>query len=160
MYKSLFIILFLTSLLLSPETQAQKSGSLVHFDNPGFLSAPRGYSHVARIDLGNAWMLIISGQVALDKEGNLVGKDDFARQTETVYDNLIRIIQNSGGNKDHLVKTGIFILDNANMPVLREIRNKYINTQNPPASTLVQVAKLYRDDLLIEIEATAVIPKK
>jgi enamine deaminase RidA (YjgF/YER057c/UK114 family) len=77
-----------------------------------------------------------------------------------VYANIIRIIQGAGGNKDHLVKTGIFILDNANMPVLREIRNKYINTEKPPASTLVQVAKLYRDDLLIEIEATAVIPKK
>jgi 2-iminobutanoate/2-iminopropanoate deaminase len=160
MYKCLFSIIFLTLLLRSADCQAQKSPSLVHFDNPPFLSSPKGYSHVARIDLGNAWMLIISGQVALDKEGNLVGKDDFARQTDMVYDNIIRIIQAAGGNKDHLVKTGIFILDNANMPVLREIRNKYINTQKPPASTLVQVAKLYRDDLLIEIEATAVIPKK
>lgn len=138
----------------------QKSSNLIHFDNPGFLSTPKGYSHVARIDMGNAWMLIISGQVALDKEGNLVGKDDFARQTDMVYENIIRIIQDAGGHKDHLVKTGIFILDNANMPVLREIRNKYINIQKPPASTLVQVDKLYRDDLLIEIEATAVIPKK
>ena len=138
----------------------QKVTNLVQFENPGFLSSPKGYSHVARIDMGNAWMLIISGQVALDKEGNLVGKHDFARQTEMVYDNIIRIIQAAGGTKEHLVKTGIFILDNKNLPALREIRNKYINTQKPPASTLVQVDKLYRDDLLIEIEATAVIPKK
>jgi len=138
----------------------QKSPNLIHFENPGFLSTPKGYSHVARIDMGNAWMLIISGQVALDKEGNLVGKDDFAVQTDMVYSNIIRIIQDAGGDKDNLVKTGIFILDNANMTVLREIRNKYINIQKPPASTLVQVVKLYRDDLLIEIEATAVIPKK
>ena len=138
----------------------QKAPTLVHFENPDFLSGPKGYSHVARIDMGNAWMLIISGQVALDKEGNLIGKDDFARQTEMVYDNIIRIIKSAGGTKEHLVKTGIFILDNKNLPALREIRNKYINTQKPPASTLVQVDKLYRDDLLIEIEATAVIPKK
>ena len=160
MPKCLFVKIFFFLFLTSSESQAQESSALVHFGNPGFLSVPKGYSHVARIDLGNAWMLIISGQVALDKEGNLVGKDDFARQTDMVYENIIRIIQDAGGTKDHLVKTGIFILDNANMPVLREIRNKYINTQNPPASTLVQVAKLYRDDLLIEIEATAVIPKK
>ena len=152
-----FLLMALISIL---NGYSQKKPDLVHFENPGFLSTPKGYSHVARIDMGNAWMLIISGQVALDKEGNLVGKDDFARQTDMVYDNIIRIIKDAGGNKDHLVKTGIFILDNANMPVLREIRNKYINIQKPPASTLVQVDKLYRDDLLIEIEATAVIPKK
>jgi len=160
MYKCSLINLICILLLVSSQSQAQKSPSLVHFNNPDFLSVPKGYSHVARIDMGNAWMLIISGQVALDKEGNLVGKDDFARQTDMVYENIIKIIQAAGGNKDHLVKTGIFILDNANMPVLREIRNKYINSQKPPASTLVQVDKLYRDDLLIEIEATAVIPKK
>ncbi len=152
-----FLFIALLSIL---NGYTQKAPTLVHFNNPDFLSAPKGYSHVARIDMGNAWMLIISGQVALDKEGNLVGKDDFAVQTDMVYSNIIRIIQDAGGHKDNLVKTGIFILDNSNMPVLREIRNKYINTQKPPASTLVQVAKLYRDDLLIEIEATAVIPKK
>lgn len=139
---------------------SQKIPQLVIFENPEFLSTPKGYSHLAKIDLGNSWMLIISGQVSLDKEGNLIGKGDFARQAEQVYENIMQIIKIAGGNKDHLIKTGIFILDNANMPILREVRNKYINLKNPPASTLVQVAKLYRDDLLIEIEATAVIPKK
>lgn len=153
-------ILIGMAILVHSTSMAQKTPQLVYFDNPQFLSTPKGYSHVARIDLGNAWMLIISGQVSLDKEGNLVGKGDFARQTEQVYENIMQIIKTAGGNKDHLIKTGIFILDNANMPILREIRNKYINNKNPPASTLLQVDKLYRDDLLIEIEATAVIPKK
>jgi enamine deaminase RidA (YjgF/YER057c/UK114 family) len=153
---TLIVILFANN----SSVYAQKKPQLVYFDNPEFLSAPKGYSHIAKIDMGNAWMLIISGQVSLDKAGNLVGKGDFARQTEQVYENIMQIIKIAGGNKDHLVKTGIFILDNANMPILREVRNKYINIKNPPASTLVQVAKLYRDDLLIEIEATAVIPKK
>jgi len=44
--------------------------------------------------------------------------------------------------------------------MLRSIRDKFVNTTHPPASTLVQVSKLFRDDILIEIEATAVIPKK
>jgi 2-iminobutanoate/2-iminopropanoate deaminase len=156
-FRSIFIVM---SVFVHSTSMAQKTPQLVYFDNPQFLSTPKGYSHVARIDLGNAWMLIISGQVSLDKEGNLVGKGDFARQTEQVYENIMQIIKTAGGNKDHLIKTGIFILDNANMPILREVRNKYINIKNPPASTLVQVDKLYRDDLLIEIEATALIPKK
>jgi 2-iminobutanoate/2-iminopropanoate deaminase len=156
-FRSIFIVM---AVFVHSTSMAQKTPQLVYFDNPQFLSTPKGYSHVARIDLGNAWMLIISGQVSLDKEGNLVGKGDFARQTEQVYENIMQIIKTAGGNKDHLIKTGIFILDNANMPILREVRNKYINIKNPPASTLVQVDKLYRDDLLIEIEATALIPKK
>lgn len=155
-----YSILIPLLIIINTDVKAQKTPQLVFFENPGFLSAPKGYSHIAKIDLGNAWMLIISGQVSLDKEGNLVGKGDFARQTEQVYENIMQIIKLAGGNKDHLIKTGIFILDNANMPILREVRNKFINLKNPPASTLVQVAKLYRDDLLIEIEATAVIPKK
>jgi len=135
-------ILIVMAVLVYSTSMAQKTPQLVYFENPQFLSTPKGYSHVARIDLGNAWMLIISGQVSLDKEGNLVGKGDFARQTEQVYENIMQIIKTAGGNKDHLIKTGIFILDNANMPILREIRNKYINIKNPPASTLVQVDKV------------------
>lgn len=155
-FKGLVLSIFCLS---AGQSYAQKKPTLVQFENPSFLSKPTGYSHIARIDMGKAWMLIISGQVALDKDGNLVGKNDFAKQTEHIYQEIIQIIKASGGSKDHLVKTGIFILDNANIGLLREVRNKYINMQNPPASTLVQVEKLYRDDLLIEIEAVAVIPK-
>jgi enamine deaminase RidA (YjgF/YER057c/UK114 family) len=129
-------------------------------DNPDFLPVPTGYSHVAKIDLGQSWMLLISGQVALDRQGNVIGKGDFARQTEQVYSQLIDIITSYGGTKDHLVRTGIFILDGNNIQVLREIRNKYINTVHPPSSTAVVVSRLFRDDLLVEIEATVVVPKK
>jgi 2-iminobutanoate/2-iminopropanoate deaminase len=52
------------------------------------------------------------------------------------------------------------MIDVSQIPAFREVRKKFINIKNPPASTLVQVSKLFRDDLLIEIEATAIIPKK
>ena len=153
-------ILFFSFTLLCINLQAQKTKGLVSLENPSFLSTPTGYSHVAKIDMGNAWMLIISGQIALDKDGKLVGKDDFALQANQVYSQIIEIIKFYGGNKDHLVRTGIFLLNNRDIAALREIRSKYINIQNPPTSTAVVVSKLFRDDLLLEIEATAVIPKR
>ena len=114
--QQIFKVLLLSSFsLFADQTFAQKTPALVKFENPAFLSKPDGYSHVARIDMGKAWMLIISGQVALDKDGNLVGKNDFAKQTDHIYQEIIQIIKSSGGSKDHLVKTGIFILDNANI---------------------------------------------
>jgi len=67
-----YAILISLLMVLNFSTKAQKSPQIVLFENPDFLSAPKGYSHVAKIDLGNAWMLIISGQVALDKEGNII----------------------------------------------------------------------------------------
>jgi enamine deaminase RidA (YjgF/YER057c/UK114 family) len=153
------LALSICMLVFSHALWAQKTPVVTTLENPAFLNAPRGYSHVARIDMGNAWMIVISGQVPIDKEGNLVGKDDFAAQTEFVYARIIDIIKHYGGNKDHLVRTGIFILDNKNIAVLREIRNRYINTERPPTSTAVVVSRLFRDDILVEIEATAVIPK-
>lgn len=139
---------------------AQKDSSIVQLINPAGLSIPGGYSHVAKIDLGNNWMIIISGQVALDSSGSLVGKNNIMQQTEQVFKNIQTAITQCGGTMDHIVKLGYFVLDVGQIQTIRDTRNKFINTQHPPASTLVQVSKLFRDDILIEIEATAVIPKK
>lgn len=114
---------------------AQTGSPAVQLVNPSSVAAPKGYSHAAVIDLGNYKMVILSGQVAFDKGGNLVGKDNLEKQTAQVFRNIKNIVEELGGSMEHVVKT-------------------------PPASTLVQVSKLFRDDILIEIEATAIIPKK
>lgn len=147
-------------LFLSIQGFSQTHTPIIAFRNPNTVSTPTGYSHVAEIDLGNCTMLLISGQVALDASGALVGKNDLTKQTEQVFINIKNILAASGGNMDHLVKTGIFMRDASQIQLFREIRNKFINTKNPPASTLVEVSRLFRDDLLIEIEATAIIPKQ
>jgi 2-iminobutanoate/2-iminopropanoate deaminase len=61
---------------------------------------------------------------------------------------------------DNLVRIGIYLTDMSKTPLLRTARDKFINIQHPPTSVLVQVNKLFRDDVLLEVEATAVIPKK
>jgi 2-iminobutanoate/2-iminopropanoate deaminase len=105
-------------------------------------------------------MLIISGQVALDLDGKVVGENNFEQQTEQVFKNIKAIIENSGGTMNDLVKITIYLRDVSNITKFREIRNKYINVSNPPASTLVEITDLARDEFLVEVEATAVIPKK
>lgn len=138
---------------------AQKKATVTTLENPSFLNTPRGYSHVAKIDMGNAWMLIISGQVPMDKDGQIVGKGDFEKQADFVYARLADIVRHYGGTKDHLVRTGILITDAQYIPVLREVRTKYLNMDKPPTSTAMVVSALFHPDYLVEIEATAVIPK-
>jgi len=153
-------LLILPLLLLAKLTFAQTDTSLVKFINPASVSTPRGYSHAAVVDLGTCKMLILSGQVALDNKGNLIGKDDFGKQADQVFQNIKSIVEAAGGKMDNVVKLGFYVLDVGQVQALRAVRDKYINTKNPPASTLVQVSKLFRDDVLLETEATAIIPKK
>lgn len=143
---------------LAIQSVAQSTAD-VQLINPATVAAPRGYSHAAVIDLGNCKMVILSGQVALDPKGNLIGKDDIVKQTMQIFQNIRNIVEAAGGNMNHLVKLGYFTTDLSNLQAIRNIRDQFINTKTPPASTLVQVSKLFRDDLLIEIEATAIIPK-
>ena len=132
----------------------------VTFSNPTSVAPAKGYSHAAVIDLGTSRMLVISGQVGLDKQGNVIGKDDIALQTEQVFKNIKAIVEDAGGTMNHLIKLSYFLRDVKQIQSVRDIRNRFINVAQPPASTLVEVSHLFRDDILIEIEATAVIPKR
>ncbi|MDB5128484.1 RidA family protein [Mucilaginibacter sp.] len=105
-------------------------------------------------------MIILSGQVALNESGDLIGKGDIVKQTEQVFANIKRIIEDAGGNMNNVVKLTYYLKDVSKIQQVRDVRDKYINTKTPPASTLVEVSNLFRDDILIEIEATAVIAKK
>ena len=105
-------------------------------------------------------MVIMSGQVAFDEKGNLIGPGDYEKQTEQIFNNIKHIVESQGGTMDNVVKLGFFVRDVGQIQKVRAARDRFINTKTPPASTLVEVSKLFRDDVLIEIEATAVIPKK
>lgn len=152
-------IAFLPAILLSLAAFSQTKPRVVQMINPATVAVPKGYSQAAVIDLGTCKMMILSGQVALDPQGNLVGKDDAGKQAEQVFLNIQRIIESAGGTMDNVVKLGYFVTDVAQIQLIRNVRDKFINTKTPPASTLVQVNKLFRSDILIEIEATAIIPK-
>lgn len=122
--------------------------------NPTSLSRPNGYSHVVEVTGGRT--LYISGQIAVDREGRVVGEADFAAQTRQVFENLKAALAASNATFDHVVKISVFVTDLSQLQTFRDIRNIYFTGQ-VPASTLVQVARLVRPELMIEIEATAVV---
>ena len=154
------LLIWLPALLISLSVSAQEAPYNVQFFNPSGVSTPHGYSHTAIVDLGTCKMVIISGQVALDKSGNLVGKDDMGIQAGQVFLNIKTILDELRGSMNDIVKLGFYVTDLSQIQAVRAARDKYINVSNPPASTLVQVSRLFRPDLLIEVEATAIIPKK
>jgi enamine deaminase RidA (YjgF/YER057c/UK114 family) len=129
----------------------------VTFSNPPQLSKPMGYSHVADT---HGRIIFISGQVPQDVNGALVGKDDFAAQVTQVFENLKVAIESVGGTFGNIAKLTCFVSDRVaatELPVFREIRDRYVNGQSPPASSLVFISRLVRPEWMIEVEAMAVI---
>lgn len=139
-------------LLVAP-TYAQKQ-----YINPSG-DKPPGYTHV--VVSGSAGKtLYIAGQVALNEKGEVVGRGDLGAQTQQVFENLKKALAAAGATFDDVVKMTTYIVNYQpeHVAILRQIRQSYLNMNNPPANTLVGVQALYRPELLIEIEAIATIP--
>jgi enamine deaminase RidA (YjgF/YER057c/UK114 family) len=124
--------------------------------NPPELGTPPGYSQIVEVTARR--MIFIAGQTALDADGHLIGKNDFAAQAGQVFENLGIALRASGCTAANLVKLTVFLTDMDNLARYREARNRFFNLVTPPAApavTLVEVSKLYGPDFLIEIEAIA-----
>ena len=124
--------------------------------NPPELGSPPGYSQIVEVTAGR--IIFISGQTAVDAEGKVVGKHDFAAQAEQVFHNLSIALQARGCTAANLVKLTVFLTDMEKLGRYREARNRFFATVTPPAApavTLVEVSKLYGPDFMIEIEAIA-----
>src|SRR5262245_50485733 len=122
--------------------------------NPATLPSPVGYTHVVEVTGGRT--IYVSGQVALDHTGALIGKADLRAQTRQVFENLESALATASATLDHVVKLTVFMTDVSDLPTFREVRDLYF-TKQPPASSLVQVVRLVHPDLMIEIEAVAVV---
>lgn len=127
------------------------------FQNPDNAPRPIGpYSQVVRIETGDTALLFISGQVAVDLDGNLVGPGDVAAQTDQVYKNLAAILAAHGATFADVVKMNTYLVNIADRPASGAVRGRYIGDPYP-ASTLVAVAALAQPEYLIEVEAVAAV---
>ena len=126
-----------------------------NFINPEAMHRPTGYTHVVEVTAGRP--VYIAGQVALDRSGAIVGPGDIRTQARQVFDNLQAGLQAVGAGFEQVVKLTYYLVDATQLPIVREVRDQYVNIQQPPASTAVEVRRLFLDDLLIEVEAVAVI---
>jgi enamine deaminase RidA (YjgF/YER057c/UK114 family) len=128
------------------------------FFSPATLPPPVGYSHIAKVNKGT--MIYLAGQVSSDASGKLVGEGDFEAQAEQVFKNLKIAVEAAGGAMTDIVKLNVYLvaeLGQAEVPKLRAIRDRYVNKEKPPASTLVVVTRLARPGWLVEIEAVAAL---
>ena len=122
--------------------------------NPPEMAPPTGYSYAIK---KSGTPVFISGQVALDGKGNLVGENDAAAQVEQVFANLRTVVQACGGSLDDVVKLNIYVTDAAYRPAVAAARLKHFKEGQYPASTYVVVSALAVPALLVEIEAVAMI---
>jgi enamine deaminase RidA (YjgF/YER057c/UK114 family) len=137
------------------EASSERPPASANFINPETVHPPFGYSHVVEVTAGRP--VYIAGQVALDPTGALVGAGDIRAQTRQVFDNLRAALEAVGAGFEQVVKLNFYLVDATHLPVIREVRDQYVNTRQPPASTAVEVRRLFREDALIEVEAVAVI---
>jgi enamine deaminase RidA (YjgF/YER057c/UK114 family) len=132
--------------------------SAKEFLSPKTLMPPAGYSHVAKAQGGT--IVYLAGQVSSDASGKLVGEGNFEAQVEQVFCNLRLAVEAAGGTMADIVKLNIYLVaevDQADVPKLRAIRDRHVNVEQPPASTLLVVSRLARPGWLVEIEAVAAI---
>jgi 2-iminobutanoate/2-iminopropanoate deaminase len=101
-------------------------------------------------------LLYISGQVARDTDGNVVGKGDMRTQARQVFQNLRQVLQAAGGDFKDLMKITTYITNIMDFPALAEVRSEIFQGELP-ASTLIVVKSLFNPDFLIEVEGIATI---
>lgn len=126
--------------------------------NPPTVATPMGnYSHAVRVETADVVWIHVSGQIANDPDGNLIGPGDMRAQTERVFENLAAILTANGASFEDVIQISTFVTSFEDLAGIREVRGRYL-PQEPPASTTVQVVSLVVPEALIEVDLVAAIP--
>lgn len=129
-------------------------------DNPPTVAAPFGdrFAHVARIDVGDGALLMLAGQVAVDDEGAVVAPGDAGAQAERVFEIVRDVLAAHGAGFDDVLHIRTFLTDLGDLPAYGAVRRRLFRRTPPPASTTVQVGRLFLAGAVLEVEVTAVVP--
>jgi enamine deaminase RidA (YjgF/YER057c/UK114 family) len=134
--------------------------SNVRFSNPKTMAKPPGYTYVVEATGPNR-LIFIAGQLGLDIDNKLVGgPGDFRAQSFKAFENLKFALAGAGATFKDVVKLNNYLVDMSHIGIFREVRDEFINTAAPPASTTVAISQLARPGALFEVEAIAVLPAK
>ncbi len=126
---------------------------------PGSFTPTIGaYSHGIEIALPGAKLIFVTGQIAMDAQGQVVAAGDATAQTEFIFENIQKILAEAGAGFDHVVKAQIFLTNMEDFAKVSAIRNKHFE-KSKPVSTLVEVSRLAKEGCCVEIEVTAVLPQ-
>ncbi|MFI2076737.1 RidA family protein [Streptomyces triculaminicus] len=127
---------------------------LTHIPAPEGVAPATGYTHVVT---GSGRMVAVSGQVALDEHGEVVGAGDTTAQARQVFTNLGRCLAAAGASFADVIKLTYYVTDIAQLPAIRVVRDEFLDAERLPASSAVQVVALFRPELLLEVEAFALV---
>lgn len=127
----------------------------LRFMNPETIAKPGGYSHVVEVT-GPGRIVYIAGQLGLKPDGKIAG--DFRAQAMQAFENLKNALAAVGATFNDVVKLNNYLIDiPTNISIYREVRDKYVNTSKPPASTTIGVPALAREGALFEVEAIVML---
>jgi enamine deaminase RidA (YjgF/YER057c/UK114 family) len=130
----------------------------IRFSNPDTIAKPPGYSHVVEVT-GPGRLVYFAGQLGMDRSGKMGA--NAREQMELAFENLKAALASVGARFEHVVKINNYIVDiGVNIALFRDIRDRYVNTAAPPASTTIGVPELARPGALFEIEAIAILPAR
>ena len=127
--------------------------------NPKEIFSSPFFTHTVAVQ-GPMKLVYVSGQVSYDRDGFPVGKDDMRTQAEQVFRSLTHNLKAAGARWRDVVKLNGYMvrMNNDAVNLYREVRSRYLDAKNLPASTLVGVERLVHDDLLLEVEVIAAVP--
>ena len=115
------------------------------------------YSHWLEIDLTKSKkMIYVTGQIAMDKNGNVVCENDIEWQTEFIFKSIENILKESNASLDDIVKVVIYVKNIWDFPKISKIRNKYLENSKP-VSTLVEISNTVKKWCDIEIDVIAMV---
>jgi 2-iminobutanoate/2-iminopropanoate deaminase len=117
------------------------------------------YSHGIKVNVGDSEMIFVTGQIAMDENGNAVAPKDIKKQTEYVFENIKKILNEADSSLDDVVKAVIYVTDISKFKDISAIRNKYF-ANSKPVSTLVEINKTVKEGCDIEIEVIAIKEKR
>ncbi len=123
--------------------------------NPWEWQDRAGFSQAWRVDEPRA-IVVISGQAPISAEGQLVGEGDFETQARQVFENLTTVVEQAGGTLADVVKLTVYLTDISTLPEYGRVKSEFI-AREQPASTAVEIAALARPEMMIEVEALAVL---
>ncbi len=130
------------------------------FQNPATIHPTRGYSHAVETT-GPSRTIYTAGQLGRTVDGKLAGAPgDFRAQAVQAFENLKNALAAAGAGFEHVVKLNNYLVDISHIQTYFEVRDRYVDTKAPPASTTIQISRLAHDGALYEVEAIAVVPTK
>ena len=130
----------------------------IRFSNPDTIAKPPGYSHVVEVT-GPGRLVYFAGQLGMDRSGKMGA--NAREQIELAFENLKAALAAVGAGFEHLVKINNYVVNiGVNIALFRDIRDRYVNTAAPPASTTIGVPELARPGALFEIEAIVILPAR